>query len=389
MARTAKKGFAYYRAETDRFDDPKIKRLRYKYKGVGYAVYQYLLNEIYRWEGSYTSFNSDAIADCAFYWSLEEAEVRSIVDYCAEIELFNILFWKEYGILTSDSIQERYVDMCHAAKRKPAIPENLNLLNETGEDARVPAPAVPAAAVVPVPVKSIPVPPLPKATASVGVVVKETPASGGNTDADLEEALAAARLFAPADILPEKSGILPEESGILPENTPPNKIKEKKTPSSTPSTFVSGEPEVGGKEEDLLLLEDFQYLGLKEEHFKWACVLRTYYPDLPIDHAIGLIKEGIQAGNYRYTVCNCLMPLIETYTRKYNAEIAPQKKQGDYRASLERLGIYSAKRDEILQIAAAMPHVLDTVLREIEKSKGKIRMPYSFIISRLNAAKAA
>ena len=43
----SKNGFSYYKAETDRFQDIKIKRLKKKYGCDGYAVYQYALNEIY------------------------------------------------------------------------------------------------------------------------------------------------------------------------------------------------------------------------------------------------------------------------------------------------------------------------------------------------------
>ena len=46
----SKNGFSYYKAETDRFQDIKIKRLKKKYGCDGYAVYQYALNEIYRVE---------------------------------------------------------------------------------------------------------------------------------------------------------------------------------------------------------------------------------------------------------------------------------------------------------------------------------------------------
>lgn len=42
----AKTGFPFYRAETDRFQDIRIKRLKKEFKGAGYAVYSYILNEI-------------------------------------------------------------------------------------------------------------------------------------------------------------------------------------------------------------------------------------------------------------------------------------------------------------------------------------------------------
>ena len=40
----AKQGLSYYQAETDRFQDIKIKRLKKKYGCEGYAVYTYIEN---------------------------------------------------------------------------------------------------------------------------------------------------------------------------------------------------------------------------------------------------------------------------------------------------------------------------------------------------------
>ena len=38
----AKTGLSYYQAETDRFQDIKVKRLKKRYGCEGYAVYQYI-----------------------------------------------------------------------------------------------------------------------------------------------------------------------------------------------------------------------------------------------------------------------------------------------------------------------------------------------------------
>ena len=130
MGRIARKGFEYYRAETDRFRDIKIRKLRKEHSCAGYAIYQYVLNEIYRVEGCYIRFTQDELFDCAEYWNMREEEVLRIINYCTETGLFNAGIWKQYGILTGHSIQIRYVSMCHAAKRKTVIPEEINLLSE-------------------------------------------------------------------------------------------------------------------------------------------------------------------------------------------------------------------------------------------------------------------
>ena len=75
----AKQGFSYYKAETDRFQDIKIKRLKKKYRCAGYAVYQYVLNEIYRVRGYCLTFTEDHLFDVSEYWDIEEEEVTAII----------------------------------------------------------------------------------------------------------------------------------------------------------------------------------------------------------------------------------------------------------------------------------------------------------------------
>lgn len=125
----AKTGFTYYKAETDRFQDIKVKRLKKKYGCTGYTVYQYVLNEIYRVEGCYIPYTEDEIFDTADYWGIEEHEVKNIINYCAEIGLFDLNHWKNSGILTARSIQTRYQEMCKTCKRQVIIPDEYNLIS--------------------------------------------------------------------------------------------------------------------------------------------------------------------------------------------------------------------------------------------------------------------
>ena len=71
----AKTGLSYYQAETDRFQDIKVKRLKKRYGCEGYAVYQYIQNEIYRVEGCYIRFTDDQLFDVSEYWGIEEQRV--------------------------------------------------------------------------------------------------------------------------------------------------------------------------------------------------------------------------------------------------------------------------------------------------------------------------
>ena len=83
----AKTGLSYYQAETDRFQDIKIKRLKKRYHCTGYAVYQYVLNEIYRVRGYFLQFTEDHLFDVSEYWDIDEEEVTAIIGYLSLIHI--------------------------------------------------------------------------------------------------------------------------------------------------------------------------------------------------------------------------------------------------------------------------------------------------------------
>lgn len=377
MGRIARKGFDYYRAETNRFQDIKIRRLKKKFKCAGYAIYQYVLNEIYRVEGCYVRFSVDELFDCSEYWALEDSEVRAIIDYCTEVGLFDAKIWSTYGILTARSIQIRYADMCRVLKRKPVIPANVNLLSGEEDCNRIPESitAVPAVAENATAISTgIPAVSACAATAS-SMETKATDVAGA------EEA---GGHFAAKTILPEEFPFLPEESGNTPNNTIINKNKANNISSSAPSTIVPDKPVV--EEEDEVLLNDFLYLGLSEDDFRWAVFLKGYYPDIPIATAVRMIKSD---RTYKITGTNYLKPLIRNYIGKYNAEYSRKKREDDRSDELDRMGIPAGDKEIILRFAADSPLVYAAAMAEIKKSKGKIKSPVCFLKSRLVPAKTA
>lgn len=120
-------GLTYYQADTDRFQDIKIKRLKKHYGCEGYAVFNYVQNEIYRVEGCFIYFDEDQAFDCAEYWNLTEERVIEIINFCADISLFDRTIWKQQGILTSAYIQAKYAEICRRAKKRIIIPETIAL----------------------------------------------------------------------------------------------------------------------------------------------------------------------------------------------------------------------------------------------------------------------
>ena len=110
----AKTGLSYYQAETDRFQDIKVKRLKKRYGCEGYAVYQYIQNEIYRVEGCYIRFTDDQLFDVSEYWGIEEQRVEKIIEYCTEVELFDTITWHTNQI--SRNLPESQEEDCNTGR---------------------------------------------------------------------------------------------------------------------------------------------------------------------------------------------------------------------------------------------------------------------------------
>lgn len=126
-----KTGLAYYNVETGRYQDIKIKRLKKDFGCNGIAVYDYLLCEIYRDRGCFLEWNESIAFDVAEYFGLKENLVKEIVNYCAFVGLFDKELLCRESVLTSRSIQQRYIDICTRAKRKNfKVPEKYEIVPE-------------------------------------------------------------------------------------------------------------------------------------------------------------------------------------------------------------------------------------------------------------------
>lgn len=129
-----KPGFAYYNTDTDRYQDIKIKRLKKSFGRDGVAVYDYILCEIYRVKGCFIEWDESTAFDVADYWGMNESQVQEIVSYCAVVGLFNKGLLDRGRVLTSSSIQSRYLEMCKRAKRNiKEIPEKYLIHPEKTE----------------------------------------------------------------------------------------------------------------------------------------------------------------------------------------------------------------------------------------------------------------
>ena len=135
----AKSGLTYYNVDTDRYQDKRIKKLKKNNGCVGLAVYDYIVCECYRVNGWGMEYDEDVVFDIADYLNIKEIMVTEVVRYCAFVGLFDEGLLG-CGIITSEDIQLRYLEICKRSKRVTAsIPQEYRLYHEdlqkTTEDA--------------------------------------------------------------------------------------------------------------------------------------------------------------------------------------------------------------------------------------------------------------
>lgn len=133
MARQ-KTGFTYYQVDTNRYQDRRIRKLLRKFRGgVGIAVYDCILCEVFRDKGHSLVWDEDTAFDVSEILGVTEKTIEEVVKSCAEIGLFDSSMLKR-GIITSASIQERYKAMCAWTKRQVHIPKDISLIAENSEE---------------------------------------------------------------------------------------------------------------------------------------------------------------------------------------------------------------------------------------------------------------
>ena len=111
MARPRKTGLNYYPADTNRRNDFKIMDLLNEYGPLGYTIYdiclQYIYESGYFLDASLEQVKLSLIKDIGSKWIKNKDLVGQIIDYCADIGLFekNLL---QQNVITSVGVQRRY-----------------------------------------------------------------------------------------------------------------------------------------------------------------------------------------------------------------------------------------------------------------------------------------
>lgn len=116
MARL-KKGLDFFYFDISFYDDIKIRKLIRYHGAQSVVVYQLILVRIYS-EGYYLVWDDDLPFIVAEVSHLQDDYVKTVIDYCIEVGLFDKQLFESDKILTSKGIQSRFFDFCVVSKRK-------------------------------------------------------------------------------------------------------------------------------------------------------------------------------------------------------------------------------------------------------------------------------
>lgn len=114
MGRSPKKGLDYFKKTVDYYSDDKIMDLMDEYGPLGVTIYDVILTIIYK-NGYYLEIPMDKLArlvrrTIGNRWIKDITIVGQVIDYCAEIGLFD-KYLLQQNIITSVGIQSRYAEV--------------------------------------------------------------------------------------------------------------------------------------------------------------------------------------------------------------------------------------------------------------------------------------
>lgn len=134
MARPKKIGLDYFPLDVDFFSDKKIKRLKACVGVKGIVVYLFLLCEIYR-AGYWISCDEDQLLDIADTFGISCNLTKEILNCLISRGLFDKQLADSENILTSASIQRRYLAAKKSARSAVTIEDRYWLLKSKKTDA--------------------------------------------------------------------------------------------------------------------------------------------------------------------------------------------------------------------------------------------------------------
>lgn len=393
----AKTGLSYYQADTDRFQDIKVKRLKKRYGCEGYAVFQYIQNEIYRVEGCYIRFTDDQLFDVSEYWCIDEDRVETIIEYCAEVELFDAITWRTKRVLTSIDIQQRYIDICRRAKKKILIPEDILLIE--WQD----APAVSGTNPNPLPLFNGQQIDTKTGETHYGVpklLNTDETATDKHLPTDSSAPPKAADQPQTAKAAPPNPMQIPRNSAGKPE-TPRNSAendnktnKSKVNSSSIPQTVprTSEEEDHASPDAYRLKLEHLlsvcRSMGCAQNDWRQIQMLKGI---AEADSPIWRLMEEVRHSGGRYSFNQHVLQSLRALVISGRLEVMQATPEaaltdGEMRRLLMGIGVASYEIEDICAAATGKEQALKEAIDAVRRSKGKILMPGIFIRSRLKNA---
>ena len=134
MARPTKQGPEYFPMDVDADTDEKVEYLTAKCGFIAFGVYVHLLMKIYK-NGYFMEWSDRTLYVTAKRLAIPADDLKKIIDGCIEAELFDAEIFEKFSVLTSQSIQKRY--LAATEKRKGASIGQYSLLEVNSEKTTV------------------------------------------------------------------------------------------------------------------------------------------------------------------------------------------------------------------------------------------------------------
>lgn len=122
MGQNKRRGLDFYLLDVDMFQDLRIRKLIKYQGGKAVTVYTLLLCLIYK-GGYYTRWDKELPFIISEQTGFEEVYISEVIKSCLSLGLFSCELYRSHGILTSKSIQIRYMEICELCRRKSEIDE--------------------------------------------------------------------------------------------------------------------------------------------------------------------------------------------------------------------------------------------------------------------------
>ena len=114
MARPQKKGIDYFSHDVTMSEDKNIKKLEARHGIIGYAIWNKLLEQIYKEGGDFNLQNEDDLYLYAKEWGVSPEQIKEVISFCIHVGLF------ENDSLTSERIRKnlKVVEDARVIKRE-------------------------------------------------------------------------------------------------------------------------------------------------------------------------------------------------------------------------------------------------------------------------------